>query len=115
MKKFLVVPVIALLAIPAFATSTKTSTTKSYDSAIIIPVETHEPVMGSDMQSEEERHFEQQNLGTDTVEQEKMEERMEDNSRYSTISEGEVDYWDRTRTNRARKALNTGGDASDDQ
>ncbi len=48
------------------------------------------------------------------LEQQEMEER---NKNSSTIIETEeaTDYRNRTRTNRERKALHTGGNASDDQ
>lgn len=110
MKKLLVLPAIALFAIPVFAGST-TTTTRTYDSSI-------NPGMG--MQSEE-RVYDGDALTVDELEQERMEERrhhmdsaerMEHDRR---LSPDGIDYYDRTRTNRERKALNTSSDASDDQ
>ncbi len=119
MKKFIVLPMIALLAIPAFAGSTKTTTTRSYDSTITAPVAA--PVMDSEMNSEmieaEEESY-TDSLDQDAIEQERMEERMVEDQRMedsSMVDEEEaIDYSDRTRTNRERKALNTGNHASDD-
>ena len=47
-------------------------------------------------------------------EQEKMEEKTHEGVKVLN-SEKPIDYSDRTRTNRERKALDTGSDASDDQ
>ncbi len=119
MKKFLALPVIALIAIPAFAGTTRTTTTRSYDSTTE-PVYDR-PVMGTGLQSEEERAFNDDSLTVDELEQERMEERREHMDRMDRmdrerrLSRDGVDYTDRTRTNRERKALNTGSDASDDQ
>jgi hypothetical protein len=123
MKKFIILPMIALLAIPAFAAdSTQTTTTKTYDSSTTTPMSdtsVQSPDMG--IQSEEERSYDSDALTSDELEQERMEERrdydqrmdeMDSNKRMS--SDG-IDYTDRTRTNRERKALNTGSNASDDQ
>lgn len=113
MKKFIVLPMIALMAIPAFADTTRTTTTRSYDSTV------SEPVMG--VQAEEERFYDDEALTTDELEQERMEERRESMDRQDRwernrrLSSDGIDYTDRTRTNRERKAINTGSDASDDQ
>lgn len=112
MKKLLALPVIALLAIPAFA-GTATTTTRTYDSSV------DTPVMG--IQSEEERVYDGNALTIDELEQERMEERrhsMDNQQRMENdrrLSPDGIDYYDRTRTNRERKALNTSSDASDDQ
>lgn len=121
MKKFMTFSLIAMLAVPALATTTRTSTTSTYEETT--------PVMETDMESNSEmieaqesddyESLEDNSLSTDEVdkarldEKQKMEER---NQNSSSIMESEdaIDYSDRTRTNRARKALNTGSDASDD-
>jgi hypothetical protein len=121
MKRLVALPLIAFLAIPAFATTT-TTTTRSYEAT------TTAPVMGTDSKAEmmeaEEESFSSKELEQESMEQQRMEEsweddsweeqRMEDTSG-DMESEGSVDYNDRTRTDRARKALNTGSNASDDQ
>lgn len=113
MKKLIILPVIAMMAIPAFAGSTQTTTTRTYDSSI------SSPSMG--MQAAEERVYDNDALTVDELEQERMEERRDQDARMDRwersrrISSDGVDYTDRTRTNRERKALNTGSDASDDQ
>lgn len=118
MKKFIVLPMIALLAIPAFAGSTKTTTTRTYDSTTTAPI--NSPVMDSERNSEmieaEEESY-TDSLDQDAIEQERMEERMVEEQRMEESSvqdEDVIDYSDRTRTNRERKALNTGNHASDD-
>lgn len=114
MKKLIILPIIALMAIPAFAGSTQTTTTRTYDSSTI-----DSPAMG--MQSEEERVYDNDALTVDELEQERMEERRDMSNRNdqwerrNRVSSDGIDYSDRTRTNRERKALNTGSDASDDQ
>ena len=122
MKKFMTISLIALIAVPAWATTTRTTTTSTYEESA--------PVMETDMESNSEMieaqeaddydGIEDNSLSTDEAnqtrldEEQKMEER---NQNSSTIIESEdaIDYSDRTRTNRARKALNTGSDASDDE
>jgi hypothetical protein len=113
MKKFIVIPMIALLAIPAFAGTTKTTTTRTYDST------TTAPLMDSErdaemIEAEEESYTD--SLDQDAIEQERMEERMVEEQKMEepTTDEDIIDYSDRTRTNRERKALNTGSHASDD-
>ena len=117
MKKFIVLPMIALLAIPAFAGTTKTTTTRTYDSTTTAPLTA--PVMDSQrdaemIEAEEESYTD--SLDQDAIEQERMEERMVDEQEMEEQSSDEdvIDYSDRTRTNRERKALNTGSHASDD-
>lgn len=120
MKKFIVLPVIALMAIPAFA-GTHTTTTRTYDSTAPVYESNMEssPVMG--VQSEEERIYDNDALTSDELEQERMEERRDRieradrMERQRNVSSDGIDYTDRTRTNRERKALNTGSNASDDQ
>lgn len=119
MKKLIALPLVAMLAVPAIAGTTKTTTTRTYDET------TTSPVMGSDMNSDaemieaEEESF-NDSLDSDRLEQERMEERMEERNQNSSImtesdDEDVIDYSDRTRTNRERKALNTGSHASDDE
>ncbi len=122
MKKFMTISLIALLAFPALATTTRTTTTSTYEEST--------PVMETDMESNSEmieaqeaddyNDLEDNSLTTEEANQTRLEEqqRMEErNQNSSTIIESEdaIDYSDRTRTDRARKALNTGSDASDDE
>lgn len=109
MKKLLLLALSTFITLPLIAGTTTTTRKAS-------------PVMGTDLEmnselsrddeiieAQEEEHFDK----LDKIEQE---ERMED--KYYTESdevEDMIDYRDRTRTNRERKALNTGSDASDDQ
>jgi HKD family nuclease len=117
MKTISVFLITALLVVPAYGGTTKTTTTSTYEESATAPVTGSD--VSSDSQMIEAEEYEQP-LDTDEVdvtrqeEQEKMEER---NQNSSTIIESEdaIDYSDRTRTNRERKALNTGSDASDDQ
>jgi uncharacterized protein YycO len=118
MKKLLIFPLTAFLALPVFAGTSKTTTTRSYDST------TTSPIMGTERDSEmieSQEEFDDSNLNQRDIDQQRMEdqwhndrieqERMEE----SLESEESIDYNDRTRTNRERKALNTSSDASDDQ
>jgi hypothetical protein len=98
MKKFILLPILALLAVPAFANTTET-TTRTYESSTVAPSMSDDSEM---IEAQEEANYEDENLDSEDVEQ----ERMEDND--------SIDYSDRTRTNRERKAINTGSDASDD-
>lgn len=131
MKSFIALPLIALLAFPAIAGSTKKTTTRTYESTtsgqeatsgqITSPVN---PRYDSEMIEAEEEAYDS-SLDQEAVEQQRMEEdkrlheqRMEERNQNTSIESDDedlIDYKDRTRTNRERKALNTGGDASDDQ
>lgn len=95
MKRFIAVPLLALLSVPAFA--------GNMDSRSTI-VEEEEAVY--------EEGYNSDSSLDDEIREEKMEER-------STIIEDDssdaVNYSDRTRTNRERHAINTSSDASDDQ
>lgn len=121
MKRFLALMLFAVLALPAFARSTRTTTTSTFEETAT------RPVMNSDMNTDAgagtdmiEAEEYDDTLSTEEVdqarweEQQKMEERNQNNS---TIidSEDAIDYSERTRTNRARKAINTGSHASDDK
>lgn len=93
MKKFMTVSLLALLALPAWADGNVGS-----GSMIMEEEAVYEEGYGDDLE--------------DDIVEERMEERsttMEDDSNK------EINYSDRTRTDRARHAINTGGDASDDQ
>lgn len=119
MKKFMMLPVLALLSIVANAGTTKTTTTKSYSSETAPMTESQRSdtqVPDSIIEAEEY----DRPLSPDSVDQTKWEEKQEmeeRNQKSSSVLESEdaIDYKDRTRTDRERKALNTGGDASDDQ
>ena len=107
MKKFFIFSMVALMALPAFSGTTKT-TTSTYEETSSSPSEMIEAEEYDEPMSIEEADQ------TRMDEQQKMEER---NQNSSTVIESEdaVDYSDRTRTNRERKALNTGSHASDDE
>lgn len=113
MKKFLVFSITAVLALPVLAGgTTKTTTTSTYEETSSAPVTGAGTGAASDSEMIEAEEYDQ-SLTSDEVdetrweEQERMEERIE--------SEDAIDYSDRTRTNRERKALNTGSNASDDE
>jgi hypothetical protein len=120
MKKLILLPLLATLAVPAFADSTKTTTTRTYEESV--------PMMqDSDMIEAEEESFDDSTLDQESLDQERMEdqdqweeqemleeqEMMEERSEYE--AEEAIDYDDRTRTDRARKAMDTSSDASDDE
>jgi hypothetical protein len=86
MKKFLFLPMVALLALPVLA-------------------DTRNSNLDTEVIEYEEEGYDDSTLDSEDLRQERMEEKPADM----------IDYTDRTRTNRERKALNTGGDASDDQ
>lgn len=104
MKKLFLLPFAFLLTVPAFAQDT------TYDSSV--------PVV-----EEEYIEIEESDFG-DRMEQERLEqERMEAMEESSALESEDrrsydgIDYTapDRTRTNRARHALDTSSDASDDR
>ena len=107
MKKLITISLCLLFALPVLATS-RTTTTRSYEST-----STSSPVMGSDMNSsvESDADMIEAQEDYDEASMEEQESFEEQESR----DEDMIDYDDRTRTNRARKALNTSGDASDDE
>ena len=104
MKKLLFFTLSTLLALPAFANNSPIYGTESNSDMI----ESQEEFEDSNLN---QRDLDQQRMEdqwhNDQIEQERMEERLE--------TEGAIDYNDRTRTDRERKALNTSSDASDDQ
>lgn len=87
MKKFFIFSLVAMMAVPAFAATTRTTSESTYEDPTTIEAEEYNNTLIDD---------------DEVVEVEEMEER------------DEIDYSDRTRTNRERKALNTGSHASDD-
>src|SRR5665648_237491 len=104
MKKLLAIPLIAFFALPAFAGSNSASTTTTYDDPSVSA-----PMMGtdenSDMLEAQEEGFDQQRMEDAQWEDDTWEEqRMEDMS--SEFDEDYINYQDRTRTDRARDALN---------
>jgi hypothetical protein len=94
MKKFITITMALTLSALSFADSRTMNTEVGPDSEML----------------EAEEYDE--SLDADEVNEERMEESR--NDRFIK-SEDEIDYNDRTRTNRERKAINTGSDASDDQ
>lgn len=121
MKTILTLVIFGALALPAFAGSTRTTTTSTYEETSTAPVMNSDMNMDSGASSDmiEAEEYDD-SLSTDEVDQARWDEqqRMEErNQNSSNIIESEeaIDYSDRTRTDRARKALNTGSDASDDE
>lgn len=94
MKKFMTIPLFAMLALPAAWADGNVGS----GSMIMEEESVYEEGYGDDLE--------------DDIATERMEERrttMEDDSHK------EINYKDRTRTDRERHAINTGSDASDDQ
>ena len=103
MKKLIAIPLIAFLSLPGFAGGNWQAEEERMESETI-EAEQYDDTFLTDEEVEENRLEKEQ----------RMEERDQNSS--STIdSDSRIDYKDRTRTDRARDALNTGGDASDDQ
>lgn len=103
MKKLFAVPLVALLSLPVFAGGNWQAEEERMESDMI-EAEQYDDTFLTDEEVEENR-----------LEQEQRMEERDQNA--STIIESDemIDYRDRTRTDRARDALNTGSDASDDQ
>lgn len=119
MKKLLFLTLSGLITLPLVAGTTTTKTSSSVDETRgAAPIMGTDLEMNSELSRDDEMIEAQEEDYFNDIEQENMEqERMEDNG-YSQGSEAEEDminYRDRTRTNRERKAINTGSDASDDQ
>lgn len=95
MKKFFAVPLIALLSLPVFAGGNWQAEEERMESDMI-EAEQYDDTFLTDEEVEENRLEQEQ----------RMEERESDEM---------IDYRERTRSDRARDALNTGSDASDDQ
>lgn len=102
MKKLFAIPLVALLSFPVLGDDHWQAEEERIDS-----------------QAYEAEQYDGAFLTDDEVESSrlKQEQRMEErNQNSSTLTESDrIDYKDRTRTDRARDALNTGSDASDDQ
>lgn len=88
MKKFFIFSLAAMMAVPVIAATTRTTSESVYEDPTTLEAEEYDSAIIDD--------------DAEVVEVEEMEER------------DEIDYSDRTRTNRERKALNTGSHASDD-
>lgn len=95
MKKLLAIPLIAFLSVPAFANGW-----------------THEDEVNSE-RMEEGRSYDDSFLTDEEIRDQRMEDNRMEEQRMEDRREDAIDYNDRTRTNRARGALNTGSDASD--
>lgn len=108
MKKILCVVILTFATPFLYAGSTKTTTTTQYEETSNVPGR------NTDMIQEQEAYGE--NYDDEVLEDDEQysEERMEENDSIIEDEEKYIDYDDRTRTNRERKALNTGSDASDD-
>jgi hypothetical protein len=111
MKKLMTISLVAVLALPAW-TTTRTTTTAYEDTT---------PVMDTDMESnsemieaQEARPFEEIEENSLTGEEFDFAPKAKEQRMEEINAEDVVNYSDRTRTDRARKALNTGSDASDD-
>lgn len=114
MKKIISFSLFTMLILPAMAGTTRTTTTRSYESTSSSPVMGTDMEMNSELDSDADMIEAQEEYeGFDEQEHMEEQERMEDTS--YTETEDRMDYQDRTRTERARKALNTGSNASDDQ
>ncbi|HXH30685.1 MAG TPA: hypothetical protein VNJ01_07715 [Bacteriovoracaceae bacterium] len=104
----------------AVAQTTETTTT-TYDSTVTRPVESGTsatPVPASESMMEQSSLYEE----GDSLEKQRMEDRMEERSTRNPnvespkdMTEDGIDYSDRKRTNRERKAVDTSSDASDDE
>lgn len=92
MKKLFFFSLVAMMALPAFADTTMTTTEETFQDPTVIEAEEYDRSLIDE--------------DSETVEAEEMEAVDE--------KEDEIDYSDRTRTNRERKALHTGSHASDD-
>lgn len=117
MKKLLFLTLSTLLALPAIGGTTTTKTSSQvHDTRGAAPVMGTDLEMNSELSRDDEMIEAQEEDYFDDMERNQDQERMEDNY-YSESDEVEdmIDYRDRTRTNRERKAINTGSDASDDQ
>lgn len=105
MKILLTMPIVVMISLPIFAQ------TRTYDSDV--PILEDEYIEVEDVTPNYD-----ENLEMESLEQQRMEEleaqRFEQES-MDELSDNGIDYSDRTRTNRERRAINTSGDASDDR
>lgn len=98
-----------LVSVPVLSATTRTTTTNVYEETATSPATSPEMIEAQeyDDSMEGEEYDEDMN---------NTQERMEERTETTTVEKSdEIDYSDRTRTNRERKALNTGSHASDDQ
>jgi hypothetical protein len=109
MKKIIPIAVALAMSSVTLAETVKTIKRTMTEERSTSPVMNME--IGSDSEMLEEDY--ENNLDAEEVEEERMEEGVRDDSFIK--SEEEINYNDRTRTNRERKAINTGSNASDDQ
>lgn len=108
MKKSIVLLAL-LVSVPVFSATTKTTTTNVYEETATTPA------TNPDMIEAQEYDGYDEEINSDMNKNQKQ-ERMEERSETTTVEKSDaIDYSDRTRTNRERKALNTGSHASDDQ
>lgn len=108
MKKSIVLLAL-LVSVPVFSATTKTTTTNVYEETATTPA------TNPDMIEAQEYDGYDEEINSDMNKNQKQ-ERMEQRSETTTVEKSDaIDYSDRTRTNRERKALNTGSHASDDQ
>lgn len=114
--------VAASLVTGAFAQTTETTTTRTYDSTVTRPLDSGAsatPIPSSEPMMDQSTIYDEDTA----LDQQRMEERMEErqNNSSTIIESGDdnttdaIDYSDRTRTNRERKAIDTSSDASDDE
>lgn len=103
MKKFIAIPLVAFLSLPVFAGGNWQAEEEGMESQAF-EAEQYDDTFLTDDEVESNR-----------LEQEQRMEERDQNSSSIIESDSRIDYQDRTRTERARDALNTGGDASDDQ
>jgi hypothetical protein len=108
MKKILGLLIFSLAIPLSYAESSRTTTTTRYEETSSVP---------SDFEEREAQEAYDENLENEAIEEDEYynEERMEEDDSSFIQDEDYIDYSDRTRTNRERKALNTGSDASDDK
>ncbi len=103
MKKLIAIPLIAFLSLPVLAGANWHSDEERMESDSI------------DAQQYDDTYLDSEDVEENRLEGEQRMEEREQNSSTIIESDSRIDYGDRTRTDRARDALNTGGDASDDQ
>lgn len=106
MKNFIAILLLGVFAFQAFAATTRTTTTSTFEESA------SEPVLNSDKMEAEEYD---NSLSTKEVEDARWDEQQRMQEMNQEKEEAAINYSDRTRTDRARKAINTGSDASDDK
>lgn len=112
MKKSIILLAL-LVSVPVFSATTKTTTTNVYEETATSPATNPDMIEAQEYDGYEEDMNEEMNQD---MNRNHTQERMEERSETTTVEKSDaIDYSDRTRTNRERKALNTGSHASDDQ